>query len=134
MNKLTDGDSAGYVNRLNTVNNVMAVTGAMMMVKKQLFVELGGLDETRFAVAFNDIDFCLRAWQKGLLNVFTPYAQATHTESVSRGYEDSIKKMQRFDIEQQYFQDEYQHLLARGDAYYNDNFSREREDYHWELN
>ncbi len=63
----------------------MAVTGACLMTKAALYRAVGGLDEEKFAVAYNDVDYCLKLWQKGLLNVYTPRAEAYHYESKSRG-------------------------------------------------
>ena len=65
-------DSAGDLYRLATTQNMSAVTGACLMVKKSLYDALGGLDEENFAVAYNDVDFCLKLRAKGYLNVMTP--------------------------------------------------------------
>ena len=77
-------ENLGYMGRLCYAQNVSAVTGACLMVKKKLFDEVGGLSED-LAVALNDVDFCLKLRKKGLLNVFTPFAELFHYESVSRG-------------------------------------------------
>ena len=74
----------GYMGRLCYAQDMSAVTGACLMVTKALYEELGGLDET-FAVALNDVDFCLQLREKGLLNVCTPFAELYHYESQSRG-------------------------------------------------
>jgi GT2 family glycosyltransferase len=119
----------GYFNRINLVQDVSAVTGACMMVEKRIFDELGGFDEKYLKVACNDVDFCLRALEKGYLNVFTPYAQAYHYESITRGYEDTPEKKQRFEKEKAVFQKRHQKILASGDPYYNVNLSLDREDF-----
>lgn len=62
----------------------MAVTGACLMTKTELYRAAGGLDEAKFAVAYNDVDYCLKLWQKGLLNVYTPRCRAYHYESKSQ--------------------------------------------------
>lgn len=116
--------SPGYFNRLNVVQNVSAVTGAMMMVKRTVYDELGGFDERMFAVAYNDVDFCLRAREHGLLNVFTPFAAAYHHESISRGYEDTHAKRMRFKKEMENLRQRHGAILEKGDPYYNVNFDQ----------
>ena len=77
--------AVGDLYRLVTTQDYMAVTGACLMTKTELYRAAGGLDEAKFAVAYNDVDYCLKLWQKGLLNVYTPRAEAYHYESKSRG-------------------------------------------------
>jgi glycosyltransferase involved in cell wall biosynthesis len=113
----------GYFMRPNIIHNVTAVTAACMMVKKELFLSNGGFDEVNFPIAFNDIDFCLRLMQKGYLNVFTPYCEAYHHESASRGTEDTGSNMGRFIKEVSYFKKRHRKLLKKGDPYYNPNLS-----------
>ena len=117
----------GYHGRLHMVNNVSAVTGAMLMVKTEKYQKVGGLDEENLAVAYNDIDFCLKLLDQGYLNVFTPHCKATHHESISRGYEDTDEKMQRLLKEQSYFLDKWSDFLAKGDPFYNPNLSLKNE-------
>jgi len=117
----------GYHGRLQMVYNVSAVTGAMMMIKKTKYKEIGGLDDENLAVAYNDIDFCLKLLDKGYRNVFTPHSKATHYESISRGYEDTDDKMQRLLKEQKYFLDTWADFLEAGDPYYNPNLSLKNE-------
>ena len=81
----------GYMGRLCYAQNVSAVTGACLMVKKALFDEVGGLEES-FAISLNDVDFCLKLRTKGYLNVFTPFAECYHYESISRGLDDQGEK------------------------------------------
>lgn len=118
----------GYLGRLVTVQNLSAVTGACMLVRKSLFDELGGFDE-EYAVAFNDIDFCLRARQKGVLVVWTPEAVLYHFESRSRGYEDTPAKVDRLKREIALFQDRWRAVLKKGDPYYHPNLSLLAEDF-----
>jgi GT2 family glycosyltransferase len=90
--------SGGYFNRARLVQTMSAVTGACLAVRRAVYDEVGGLDET-FAVAFNDVDFCLRVRARGYRNLWTPYAELYHHESASRGYEDTPSKRRRFDRE-----------------------------------
>ena len=123
------GDSQGDMYRLATAQNVSAVTGACLMVKTQLYQQFGGLDEEQFAVAFNDIDFCLRLREAGFLNVFTPFAEAVHYESRTRGYEEGGEREARFQQEKENFRRRYAALLAAGDPYYNPHLTLEFENY-----
>lgn len=117
----------GYHGRLHMVNNVSAVTGAMMMMKADKFREVGGLDEENLAVAYNDVDLCLKLLSKGYRNVFTPHSKATHHESISRGYEDTDEKLQRLLKEQTHFLSTWAEFLEAGDPYYNPNLSLKNE-------
>jgi len=117
----------GYHGRLHMVCNVSAVTGAMMMMRTDKFKEVGGLDEDNLAIAYNDIDLCLKLMDKGYINLFTPHAKATHHESISRGYEDTDEKVQRLLKEQSHFLEEWAEFLAAGDPYYNPNLSLKNE-------
>lgn len=77
-------DDGGYRGRLDVTSNFSAVTAACMGIRRELFEEIGGFNEKQLAVAFNDVDLCLRLQQKGCWNVFTPNAVLCHHESVSR--------------------------------------------------
>ena len=121
------GNDPGYFNRLNVVQNVSAVTGAMLMCQKSVYEEVGGFDAENFAIAGNDVDFCLRLAEMGLRNVFTPYAMAYHAESVSRGYENDPEKIARFDAEKQRFRVRHAGILQAGDPYYNPNLRLDTE-------
>ena len=127
--RLFPRESPGYYNRLMSIQNVSAVTGALLMVKKRLYEEMGGFDEKNFTVALNDVDFCLRLRERGYLNIFTPYCEAIHYESSSRGYEESFEQKRRFSGEVKYFQWKWRDLLADGDPYYNPNLTLDREDF-----
>lgn len=127
-------DNLGYMGRLCYAQNVSAVTGACLMVRKSLYDALGGLDEA-FAVALNDVDFCLRIREKGYLNVFTPFAELYHFESASRGSDIvDAKKAERYEEESELFRERWKALLAKGDPYYNPNFSLDRSDYSLKIN
>ncbi len=121
-------DDVGYMGRLCYAQNLSAVTAACMLVKASLYQELGGLDEG-FQVAFNDVDFCMKIRAAGYLIVWTPYAEATHYESKSRGYEDSDEKKKRFNSEAARFRRKWGDVLAKGDPYYNKNLTLEHEDF-----
>ena len=122
-------DNLGYMGKLCYAQNVSAVTGACLMVKKSLYEELGGLDED-FRVALNDVDFCLRLREKGYLNVFTPFAELYHFESASRGIDVVDEaKAKRYEEESALFRDRWKELLEKGDPYYNPNFSLDHSDY-----
>lgn len=93
-------NSLGYSARLATVNNYSAVTAALMMISRKKFDEVGGFDEINFAVAYNDVDLCLKVKRGGYYNVYTPYAEAFHYESMSRGYDtESVTKLERLGTE-----------------------------------
>jgi glycosyltransferase involved in cell wall biosynthesis len=125
--KFFPGNHIGYHGRLHMVNNVSAVTGAMLMLKTAKFKEVGGLDEDNLAVAYNDVDLCLKLVDKGYLNVFTPHCVATHHESISRGYEDTQEKLDRLIKEQNHFLNKWSDFLAKGDPFYNPNLSLKNE-------
>ena len=125
--KFFPDEHIGYHGRLHMVYNVSAVTGAMMMIKLDKFKEVGGLDEDNLAVAYNDIDLCLKLMDKGYHNLFTPHARATHYESISRGYEDTDEKMQRLVAEQSHFLTKWDDFLKMGDPYFNPNLSLKNE-------
>ena len=117
----------GYMGRLKAAQDISAVTGACLLVKREVFETLKGLDES-FAVALNDVDFCLRARALGKLVVFDPDAQLYHYESKSRGLETTPEKKERFQREICRFQERYRELLEKGDPYYNPNLSLIRGD------
>ena len=114
-------DSPGFMMRPLVTCNYSAVTAACLMVRKDIFDEVGGLDEG-FAVALNDVDFCLRVRQKGYLNIYTPYSLWHHYESRSRGYEDTPEKKARFEKEVAKFRERWAKELSVPDPFYNPNF------------
>ncbi|WP_156915720.1 glycosyltransferase [Desulfatirhabdium butyrativorans] len=122
-------DDNGYYARPHVIHNVSAVTAALMMVKKSLYESVGGLDAAHLGIAYNDVDFCLKLRQKGLLNVFTPYCEAIHHESASRGYESTSEKRERFERERQLFESRWAGVIDAGDPYYNVNLSLKSEDF-----
>ena len=129
LHKHRPTESKGYMNRLICVQNVSAVTGALCLFKTSLHRQLNGFDEDRFKIAFNDVDFCLRAEAMGYSNLFTPYARAYHYESLSRGYETTVDRKQRFDQEKKSFAELYRQRYTRSDPYYNPNLKQSRDDF-----
>lgn len=123
-----DSRNLGYMGRLCYAQNVMAVTGACLMMRKALYEKLGGLEEA-FAVSLNDVDLCVRAWKAGYVNVFTPFAELYHYESVSRGSDGSGENAARYEKESEQFRERWKELLTKGDPYYNPNFSLDRSDF-----
>ena len=125
-------DSLGYFSRLKSIQNLSAVTAACMLTQKSIFEEVGGFDEN-LSHAFNDVDYCLNVRQKGYLIVYTPYAELYHHESISRGYEDTKEKRERFMEEIAYIKNKWYSILNMGDPYYNPNLSLEHEDFSLKL-
>ena len=121
-------ENLGYMGRLCYAQNMTAVTGACLMVKKKLYEAAGGLDEG-FAVSLNDVDFCLKLRRMGYLNVFTPFAELYHFESVSRGLDDQGEKAARYNEESARFREKWKAELEAGDPYFNPNFSLDKSDY-----
>ena len=120
---------SGYLFRIATVQDFSAVTGACLLVKASVYDEVGGLDE-RFAVAFNDVDFCLRVRDAGCRIAWTPYAELTHYESKSRGGDEKDPaKAARFAAEQQRLYTIHGKENILDDPYYNPNLTRDREDF-----
>lgn len=121
-------ENLGYMGRLCYAQNMTAVTGACLMVKKSVYEEVGGLDES-FAISLNDVDFCLKLRRAGYLNVFTPFAELYHFESVSRGLDDQGEKAQRYNEESARFREKWKAELEAGDPYFNPNFSLDKPDF-----
>lgn len=121
-------DNLGYMGRLCYTQDVTAVTGACLMVKRSLWDQVGGLDPM-FKISLNDVDFCLKLRAKGYLNVFTPFAELYHYESVSRGLDNQGEKAERYNKESALFREKWKKELEAGDPYYNPNFSLDRSDF-----
>ncbi len=114
----------GYFGRAHLTQDFSAVTGACMVLRKEVYQQLGGLDEVNLAIAFNDVDFCLRLAAAGLRVVWTPHAELVHHESASRGLEDTGAKQRRFLAEVAFMQEKWRHVLE-ADPFYNPNLSIE---------
>ncbi|MCJ2033585.1 glycosyltransferase family 2 protein, partial [Methylobacterium sp. J-068] len=113
----------GYFARMVLSQEVSAVTGACLAVRADAFAACGGFDAERLAVAFNDVDLCLRLRAHGYRNVWTPHARLIHHESKSRGAEDTPEKRARFEGEVAVMRARWGAQL-RADPYYNPNFPR----------
>ena len=111
---------------------VSAVTGACLMVRRSVFEETGGMEED-FAVALNDVDFCMKVRAAGYHILFNPYARLYHYESKSRGYEDTVQKQARFQKEINRFQQKWETEILNGDPYYNPNLTLHRADYSMDI-
>lgn len=120
--------NSGYFHRIICAQDYSAVTAACMMVKKTVFDEVHGLS-TELAVAFNDIDFCMKVGRAGYRVVYNPYAELYHYESKSRGLEDTPEKKARFNQEIAIFDQRWPDILKHGDPYYNPNLSLETQDF-----
>ena len=119
----------GYMGRLVYAQDVYAVTAACLMVRKDVYEQVNGLDES-FAVAFNDVDFCLRVRDAGYRIAWTPYAELIHYESKSRGGDEKDPvKAARFAAEQQRLYTIHGKENILDDPYYNPNLTRDREDF-----
>lgn len=118
----------GYFGRMLVSHNCSAVTAACLVVRKSVFHEAGGLNERDLAVAFNDVDFCLRVQRLGYRNVLTPYAELYHLESVSRGQEDNPEKLARFQREVDFMVAEWKPEI-KNDPYYSPNLTLVDHDY-----
>ncbi len=119
---------SGYQHRIICQQDYSAVTAACMMVRASVFREAGGFTE-ELAVAFNDIDLCMKIREKGYLIVYNPYAELYHYESKSRGLENTPEKKSRFGKELKYFEKKWPDILRDGDPYYNPNLSMITQDF-----
>ena len=114
--------SDGYMGRINRVQNYSAVTAACMLVKKQAYNEVKGMDSA-YQVAFNDVDFCLKVISSGFRIVYTPYVEAIHYESKTRGAEDNYQKIRRFNREVDLLRSRWSDFIKKGDPAYNPNLT-----------
>ena len=114
--------AVGAFGRAALVQNLSAVTAACLVVRRDLYLETGGLNETDLPVAFNDIDFCLRLRERGYLNVWTPFAKLYHLESASRGSDDTALRRDGFARERASMEERWGEIIGH-DPYYNPNLS-----------
>jgi O-antigen biosynthesis protein len=126
--KYFPGEAPGYFNRLKLPQTVSAVTAACLLVARKTYIDVGGLDEQNLAVAFNDVDFCLRVREAGFRNVWTPFARLIHHESVTRGAETTPSRRARFGREADAMKARWGDML-RTDPAYSPNLTLEREDF-----
>ena len=120
--------AGGYINRSRVTQGMSAVTAACLIIKKSIYLEVGGLNESDLQVAFNDVDFCLRVRKAGYQNVWTPFAELYHHESASRGFEDTPEKKARFAKEVGYLKRTWGDLLLNDPAY-SPNLTLDHEDF-----
>jgi glycosyltransferase involved in cell wall biosynthesis len=118
----------GVFNRARLVQEFSAVTAACLVVRRSIYLSVGGLDETDLAIAFNDIDFCLKVRRAGFRNLWTPFAELYHHESASRGADDTPEKRTRFDREVEVMLRRWGSELG-ADPAYNPNLTLERNDF-----
>ncbi|MBF0612788.1 MAG: glycosyltransferase family 2 protein [Magnetococcales bacterium] len=118
----------GYAGRLMLMQSYSAVTAACLVVSKSAYQQVGGMDEKNLVVAYNDVDFCLRLREAGYRNVWTPFANLYHHESMSRGPENTPEKQVRFQREKEYLDQRWGKLLAEDPAY-SPNLTQDREDF-----
>ena len=119
---------SGYMHKASLMQDMSAVTAACMLVKREAFEKAGGFSE-RLAVAFNDVDLCLKIGKCGYRVVYDPYAELYHDESRTRGPEDSPEKIRRFQNEIEYMRSEWTDILKNGDPNYNKNLSLKKWNY-----
>ena len=122
------GSRRGYFHKASIQMNYSAVSAACMIIKQSLFKQLGGFEE-KLAVAFNDVDLCLRTVKAGYLVVYHPHVEMFHYESKSRGKEDNNEKIRRFQGEIEFMRTRWGSLLKKGDPYYNENLTLSKWNY-----
>ncbi|HJR21458.1 MAG TPA: glycosyltransferase family 2 protein, partial [Dongiaceae bacterium] len=115
-------DDPGYAGRIYVAQDLSAVTGACQLMRRSLFEQLGGLDERHLAVAYNDIDFCLRVREAGLRVIYTPHARLLHHHSASRGSDIRIERLASFTWEREYMRSRWAHVIF-DDPFFNPNLS-----------
>lgn len=125
--KFLDATDPGYFGQLLSVNNYSAVTGACMMCRREVFEAVGGFEE-ELAVAFNDIDLCLKIDALGLRNICLPHVQLYHYESKSRGMDDTPEKQARANLEAEFMRRRWRSIML-DDPCYNPHLTRCRLDY-----
>ncbi len=121
-------NTRGYFGRAALVSNFSAVTAACLVMRKAVYEEVGGLDQVNLAVAYNDVDFCLRVREAGYRNVWTPFAELYHHESATRGQDDDPVKRERFERETAWMKQRWREAL-KYDPFYSPNLTIERDDF-----
>lgn len=123
-----DRNDKGYLSSIEIIREYSAVTAACLMISKSKFIEVQKFDEINFPVAYNDVDLCLKCLDKGYKNIYTPFAELYHYESISRGEEDTPEKLLRFSKEKENFRLKWQKYIDL-DPYYSINLTRNFEDF-----
>ncbi len=119
----TKRGDVGYMGRAYYAQDMTAVTAACMLLRRSVFDEVGGFDED-LAVAYNDLDLCLKIRKAGYLNVVNPFAECWHYESISRGYEEKQGNVDRYQKEVAYMKKKWSEVLEAEDPFYNPNLSK----------
>ena len=114
-------DEIGYMGRNIITQNYSAVTGAMLMISKEDYEKIGGLDE-EFPVAYNDVDLCLKIRKLGKVVVMNPFVEAYHYESKTRGYEITEEKKRRLEEDTKRLKNKWKDVFEKEDPYFNINF------------
>ncbi len=127
-NKYVPQPCHGQFSRTRLIGSYSAVTAACLVIRKSIYLEVGGLNEKDLTIAFNDVDFCIRVREAGYRNVWTPYAELYHHESATRGVEDNPEKQARFASEVNYMLQRWGDLLTMDPAY-NPNLTLEHENF-----
>lgn len=125
-------DHPGYFRNVQYQNNVSAVTAACLMCRRHVFDQVGGFEE-QLAVAFNDIDLCLKILDSGYNNIYVPTAKLYHHESITRGYEDTPEKIKRFKKEISFFREKWK-KYTDNDPYYSPHLTKDKQDYSININ
>ena len=128
LHGIIDADDPGYMNRAILPQDLSAVTAACLLTRRDLFLQLGGLNATNLPVGFNDVDYCLRVREAGYRVIYTPYAELYHHESVSRGKDNSAAKRARAKREADYLRQRWPRVIER-DPYYNPNLNYSQPDF-----
>jgi GT2 family glycosyltransferase len=129
--RLSNEDDFGYNGAIVNIRNYLAVTGACMLVERDVFIEMGGFDE-RFDPAYQDVDFGIRLFEKDLYNVYTPYSELTHYESVTRFDEKNKEKLEKDEVNAEKLRKkwpEYIEFMGGDDPFFNENLSYAHEDF-----
>jgi len=114
----------GYINKLNLIQAYSAVTAACLAVRREIYLKVGGFDEENLKVAYNDVDFCLKIREAGYRNLWTPFAQLIHHESLSRGSDMDEANYTRFKKEHSYMLRKWKDAVSN-DPYFNPNLGHD---------
>lgn len=126
--RLYGRDQIGYFARTHVIQNLAAVTGACLATRREVFEQVGGLEEKNLPIAFNDVDLCLKIHAAGYRIVWTPFAELFHLESASRGSDLRPERLPAFIREQEYMKERWGHILF-ADPFYNPNLSLSASDF-----
>lgn len=117
-------DDPGFLDQLLVAHECSAVTAACLATRRSDYLAIGGMDEARFAVALNDVDYCLRLREAGKRVVLTPHAKLIHAESASRGKDNHADRRDRFEHELNLLRARWGDVL-NDDPAYNPQLSRD---------